>query len=111
MQTASDRFFTIEFHTGSECDPAIRRQRAEERLAAAKAAVAGGQFVVERAGTLSLLDPGHFSASFRAMRWMEPQDIAAAKRLPQMAIGESVTLAEGFHPIHGIKRRTVTRVA
>lgn len=112
--TAPDptRFFTVEFHFGTEVDPSARQIAAEKRLADARAKLAAGQFLVaDGSSQMSLMDPAYFSRSFRPMRWMQPEHIAAARRVPLMAVGETLTLARDFHPRHGVKTRTVTRLA
>ena len=56
-------------------------------------------------------DPEYVRRTFRPMRWMTPADVAGARREPDMEIGEKVTYAVDFHPRHGVKRRTIVRLA
>lgn len=97
---------------GTECDPDVRDRRAHENAAAARQWVAEGKFICrDGGGSITKFDPGYFSRGFRRERWMEAADIAAAARVPQMAVGETITLARGYHPRHGVKRYTLTRLA
>jgi len=53
----------------------------------------------------------YFRKSFKPMRWMTAQGIAAARRLPDMEIGETLTMERDYHHRHGLKRETITRIA
>jgi hypothetical protein len=106
------KFFSLSYHEGSECNPADRLEAAEKRLAAAQAVIAAGHFLVsDGTGRMRIMDPQYFASQFRPMRWMTADDVAAARRVPCMEVGETVVLADRFHPRHGVKRYSMTRLA
>ena len=93
------------------CNPAVRADHVAIRVAAAKALVAAGHWIVETQGRVETFDASAKVSNFHARRWMTAGAVATVRGLKSLPVGSVFELETGFHPKHGVKVQQFKRIA
>ena len=99
---------------GSECDMLVRAEKHAARVAEARAKLAAGLPLFHACGFAYWGEPKAPSAPHWASSLSKAQRPRVAKDLEALAeisVGESVECVKSFHPRHGERFATVTRIA